>query len=461
METAGRPGSAMEKNEVGEIGSHNDYYYEPEYYAQGTSSTTGVAYNLTKTLLGAGIFTFPYVYLKSGFFFALACIILCTLYIYWTANMITRLGDEFKTLKYETVARRTLGAWGSHVYTLCAFVMTFTGMMAYAVIISDNLPAAIIGLSGYAGEDVNFVEDILGSNSAWKLVDRRIVLLLVVFAIILPLCLFKDLKFLSFTSFFGLFYVVFICVISVIKTSINDSRYPENTLTKSELLSVIDFKGLSGAISSAAFANVVQHSQLPFFNSMKSRTRGAKKTVLVSSLGFSTLLILAFSIPTYLNVGNGVQGNILNYFPVDDTLINVTRLAFAFNIILTFPLINYVCRGSVVNVIHGGLSNLSTTAYVAYSVGILLCAVGLSILFCDLGVVVNLSGGLSASLIALVLPQLCYATWKYKNGTPKRKLILLVASTSLGILTFVFTISDTITSILSSSESKVCPHKYL
>lgn len=438
---------------------NEDIFDEPEYYTQGNTPTLNSSFNFLKSLLGAGIFTFPAVYLKSGFFFSLVSLILCTVYIYWTSNMITVLGDEYKTLKYGNIAKRSLGRLGSAIYSISTILLTFTGMVAYGVIVSSSIPPVVLALTGNTDSDV-FEQVTIPDNPAWKLLDRRMILLLATVIVLLPLCLVKELKFLSFTSVFGLFYILFICVVSVVKTSISDSRYPPNTLSKSELFSIVKADGLSAAISSAAFANIVQHSQLPFFAKMSDRSMKAKKSVIGSCLIASTLLILLFSIPTYLNAGDGVKGDILTYFPDDDVLINVTRLAFALNIMLTFPLLNYVCRDTVANITHGGLDNLSTTMYVVYTVTIVAAAALLGSIFCDLGVVVNLSGGLSASVIALILPQLCYARWKHLNGVPLKRLIPLLSSTALGILTVIFTIIDTSKDIASGSQ-KVCKHKYI
>lgn len=165
-------------------------------------------------------------------------------------------------------------------------------------------------------------------------------------------------------------------------------------------------------------------------------------------------------------------GNILNNFPADNTLINVARLAFGMNMFTTLPLEAFVCRevgikrekGShsydwhadcviqVLEILFWSSSPHSTVRHVVITTSLVGVSLLISLLTCNLGIVLELTGGFSATMLAYILPPLCYlklakdSIWQLNKiphwATLIFGLVIMIFSTSFSIQKVVLGTSD-------------------
>lgn len=113
------------------------------------------------------------------------------------------------------------------------------------------------------------------------------------------------------------------------------------------------------------------------------------------------------AISGFLTFGDKTAGNVLNNFPTDNTIINIARFCFGLNMLTTLPLEALVCR-EVMETYYYSSSPFSMKRHVLFSTLLVVSAMVLSLLTCDLGVVLELIGATSACALAYILPPLCY-----------------------------------------------------
>lgn len=125
------------------------------------------------------------------------------------------------------------------------------------------------------------------------------------------------------------------------------------------------------------------------------------------STGISMLACLAMAVTGFLTFGDKTMGNVLNNFPRDNTMVNVARLCFGLNMLTTLPLEAFVCREVMMNYFFPG-EPFNMNLHLIFSSALVVSAMALSLLTCDLGVVFELVGATSACALAYILPPLCY-----------------------------------------------------
>ena len=91
----------------------------------------------------------------------------------------------------------------------------------------------------------------------------------------------------------------------------------------------------------------------------------------------------------------------------DDTLINIARFCFGLNMFTTLPLELFVCR-EVVEQYFFSHEPFNCTRHVFFTTVILFSSTLLSIVTCDLGVMLEITGGVSATALAYIFPAACY-----------------------------------------------------
>jgi sodium-coupled neutral amino acid transporter 11 len=144
------------------------------------------------------------------------------------------------------------------------------------------------------------------------------------------------------------------------------------------------------------------------------------------STGVSMFACLFMALSGFLTFGDKTEGNVLNNFPTDNIMVNVARLCappsptspasspltrahscFGLNMLTTLPLEAFVCREVMMTYFHPQ-SGHSTPRHVLYTTGLVVAAVLLSLVTCDLGAVFELIGATSACSMAYIMPPLCY-----------------------------------------------------
>ena len=116
---------------------------------------------------------------------------------------------------------------------------------------------------------------------------------------------------------------------------------------------------------------------------------------------------LLMALVGFLTFGDRTLGNVLNNFPADNTMVNVARLCFGLNVLTTLPLEAFVCREVMVNYWFPG-DPFNMNLHLLFTSSLVVSAMILSMMTCDLGVVFELVGATSASAMAYILPPLCY-----------------------------------------------------
>lgn len=149
------------------------------------------------------------------------------------------------------------------------------------------------------------------------------------------------------------------------------------------------------------------------------------------------------------------EANILDSFPSNSLLINLSRLFFGANMFLTFPIECFVCREVVYEVMYADEhrdrpTDFHRRASLQMHVGITSALVFSSMIIalstCDLGFVLEITGGFAATVLAFILPASCYITltsgpWNTRKKIPAVLTVgfgamVMILSTWLSIVKF-------------------------
>ena len=162
-------------------------------------------------------------------------------------------------------------------------------------------------------------------------------------------------------------------------------------------------------------AFVCHHNSLLIYGSLKTPTMDRFATVTHYSVGVSTAACLAMGLAGFLTFGDRTAGNVLNNFAADNTMVTLARLCFGLNMLTTLPLEAFVCREVMLTYYFPG-EPFSMNLHLVLSSALVVSAMGVSLLTCDVGAVFDLVGATSACALAYVLPPLCFIRLSSRRG---------------------------------------------
>ncbi|KAL3899290.1 MAG: hypothetical protein SGCHY_002149 [Lobulomycetales sp.] len=370
------------------------------------ASPAKTASNIMKTIIGAGIFSTAYAVQAGGFFFSLILILLLGLLFYWTIMTLIRASVIAKKDTAQEMMVYCFGKAGEIVINITLLLNSWGTAISYSVIIGDVVPDVLRVAMGEP--QTEFMRLFL---------SRRGILTIVSLGILLPVSLNRGLASLSYFSAFALLGIFFIIVTLL---ALGPSL-PEEFAGTPGPLSIINFRGIHRAIGVFSFAYVCHQNLLLNYHQMQNTPRKLEKFASVAKLSMALTVAMTCLVGcTWFFVREKAASNILNSYPVDWSIMVVARLFFGIDMFFSYPLDSYVIRDTLQVWIWPGkpFSKLRHSLLTLFTV---LSTLLIASLTCDLGIILELTGGVAAALIAFIIPSACYIKACALQGVPLSK----------------------------------------
>ncbi|RKP10321.1 AAAP amino acid permease, partial [Thamnocephalis sphaerospora] len=388
----------------------------------------------------------PYSFRQAGFWAGIILLAALTLIVDWTVGLLIVNSKMASRRSYQDLMEFCFGRAGFIAISFFQFVFAFGAMCAYNVIIgrwqcdSDTVPSVMLALfPSFADHPVLSL-----------LVSRRFIITVCTVCITFPLSLYRDIAKLAKASAFALVALVVIILAVMVEAP---RTLPESRGDQSIRFAFIQPE-IFRSVGVICFAFVCHHNTFVILKALKSPSLNRFGVVTHSSMVVSLISCLAMAISGYIVFTDKTDGNVLNNFPTNNLFINIARLCFGMNMFTTFPLEHFVVREVVEALFFpkhvSRLTNLLlTTALVGVSLIIALAT-------CDLGLVMELTGGISATALAFVLPPACYL--KLASGPlMSRKKLPSIVCIIFGVIIMVLSTSFTVIDYFdNTSKRKVC-----
>ncbi|EIW83213.1 AAAP amino acid permease [Coniophora puteana RWD-64-598 SS2] len=349
--------------------------------------------NMANSILGAGIIGLPYAVAQAGFFTGVVLLFVLCAVTDWTIRLVVINAKLSGRSSYIEIMDSCFGPSGKAAVSFFQFAFAFGGMCAFGIIIGDTIPPAI--RSAFPGLSKVPVLSLL--------TNRQFVIALCTVCVSYPLSLYRDIHKLARAS--GLALVGMLIIVTAVLVE-GPHAPAELKGDPAQRLSVLG-PGVVQAIGVISFAFVCHHNSLLIYGSLRTPTldRFARVTHISTAIALVACCTLAIS--GYSVFTNKTQGNILNNFSSDDTLINIARFCFGLNMFTTLPLELFVCR-EVIEQYFFSHETFSIQRHVFFTSTILLSSMLLALVTCDLGVTLEITGGVSATALAYIFPAACY-----------------------------------------------------
>ncbi|MCJ1470545.1 hypothetical protein MMC07_009191 [Pseudocyphellaria aurata] len=348
--------------------------------------------NMANSIIGAGIIGQPYAFRQAGLMMAIILLVVLTVTVDWTIQLIVINSKLCGTDSFQATMEYCFGRAGLIAISVAQWAFAFGGMVAFCIIVGDTIPHVMTAA----------FPSLPSTPYLWLLTNRKAVIIVFILGISFPLSLYRDISKLAKASTLALISMSVIIITIIIQ----GERVPPDL--RGDLRGSLFIRsGIFQAIGVISFAFVCHHNSLLIYGSLKEPTmdRFAKVTHYSTSISMAACLTMALA--GFLTFGAKTQGNVLNNFPTDNIMINIARLCFGLNMLTTLPLEAFVCREVMTNYWFPG-EPWNPNRHLIFTTSLVICAMTLALITCDLGAVFELIGATSACALAYMFPPLCY-----------------------------------------------------
>ncbi|OZJ02862.1 hypothetical protein BZG36_04083 [Bifiguratus adelaidae] len=429
------------EEEEGLLSNEVDLYPEANIKLPKDGGTIFASFlNMANSIIGAGIIGLPYAFREAGLLTGILLLVSLTWLVDWTVELLMHSGKLSGRATYQDLVTFCFGRPGLIVISIFQFIFAYGAMCAYSVILGDTVPHVIVFL----------FPSITNIPVLSLFTSRQFVILFCTLAVSYPLSLYRDISKLAAASAFALVTIVII-ILSVV---IEGPRMPAELKGGGIGGDLFIGSRVFEAIGVISFAFVCHHNSFIIFGSLKKPSLNRFATVTHLSMLISLLSCIIMALSGYLVFTDQTRANILNNFPQNNLIINISRFCFGLNMFTTLPLETFVCREVIENYFWAEQA-FSTKRHFIITTGLILSALLIALATCNLGFVLELTGGCSATVLAFILPPAC---WLKLNASPQPfKRMACMACIVVGVVVMVLSTGlSVVRAIRAPAESNTC-----
>ncbi|XP_018568139.1 putative sodium-coupled neutral amino acid transporter 11 isoform X2 [Anoplophora glabripennis] len=356
-----------------------------------TNTLPWASFNFINSIIGSGVIGIPYALHEAGFGFGMLLLFFVAYITDYSLILMVKSGHLSGKFSYQGIMEAAFGKPGYILLGILQFVYPFIAMVSYNIVVGDTVTKVIVRLTGI--------------DKASTFARREFIVLVASLFITIPLCLYRDVARLAKISFLSLVCIAFILFSIFLRIGPISDIVPQHPQSWSFFNNDI-----IPAIGIMAFAFMCHHNTFLIYGSIADPNQKKWEIVTHASILTSLVVAVLFGIAGYATFKAYSQGDLLENYCWDDDLMNVSRLLFSVQILLTYPIECFVTREVIETSVFGRDPNvpLSEKMHYLLTLGIVATTYFISITTDCLGMVLELNGVLAAVPLAYVLPALCY-----------------------------------------------------
>ena len=465
-----------------------------------SSTIAGCCLNLTNAIMGAGCIGYGSVMAQSGGLVTLILMTTVALLMKVSFDWLIQLsllahqkqqvapnsggsGERRTQPSYETLALYSGcgggSSWGLWTLLACKGFYSLGCMVAYIVIIHDNLALGLQGL---------FVVWSPTETPPPSSSSSVMTTLVLCGTVMLPLCLLRNVSLLErFSSTKLVLYGLLLLIVAYLYMTLPSSS---SSSSPQDLPSPPSFYKQWLEIRPGIFANMgtivlsfeAAQNIFTFYHSLQTHNRNLRDwgTVTSRSIGVSYLVFVALAVLAYLTYGTDTASDLLLQYPSNLPIVSIARIVLSLAMPLTYPMPMFAVRETLALLLFKSNqetaaspkmqqdkqqddydhphkdeeSHVSSTLYtretttststtwlqhVSLTIVLFVVSIALALSGASLGQVLNLIGCVSGTMISFVLP----ALFSYSlQGWTWRGVLLGTVGTLVGIVGTGYSLAD-------------------
>ncbi|KDP21692.1 hypothetical protein JCGZ_03363 [Jatropha curcas] len=408
------------------------------------ASVSGAVFNVSTSVIGAGIMSIPATLKVLGVIPAFVLIVVIAWLAEISVDFLMRYTHSGQSTTYAGVMREAVGPVGSMAVQICVMITNFGCLIVYLIIVGDVLSGSEHGGSLHLG----VLQEWFGIHW-WN--SRAFALFLIVLFVMLPLCLYRRVESLSFSSAVSvLLAVVFVGISSVMAISALIEGKTKTPRLLPHLDNQVSFFDLFTAVPVIVTAFTFHFNVHPIGFEL------GKPSDMISavriSLAICAAIYFAIGIFGYLLFGDSIMADILvNFDQSSDTatgalLNDIVRLSYAFHLMLVFPLLNFSLRANIDEFLFPKKPILAkdTKRFVSLTLILLTFSYLFAIAIPNIWYFFQFVGSTSAVCLAFIFPGVIVLRDVHRISTTKDRIIaaimivLAVVTSSIAISTNIY-----------------------
>ncbi len=368
----------------------------------GKASVASSIFNLTNTMMGAGVLSLPFAMRSAGIAAGLTLLVFVACLSCAALVLLIKCGEATRQFTYKGVASIAFGSSFALFAEFIIILYTSGTLISYPIILGDFVSSIFRSVLPPHW----FLYGILGKPA--------VVIVILAFTMLLPLCSLRKIDFLRFTSMVAIFNI-FLTVGLVIVRMVIEYVYT-GPRAISEEHGEIEFLNLGInfflAVPLLGVSYTAHYNVFNIYAELKNRTQARMKAVIFPSMILCLGTYALASFAGYLTFRADTEDDVLNSYGKRDAAAIVGRLAMAFTIAFSYPLVCFAWRRNVCNVFLTKTRDTYPRHFIV-TVAALVGSVIIAIIANKISIVLGFSGSVAGTCVVYIFPAAFYLRLRF------------------------------------------------
>jgi len=347
---------------------------------------------ITKSMIGAGMFSMAYGCKDFGIFLGVVLLVLAASITWLSLRVLSYLALDFKESNpsFYSVSE-TLMPNLKWLVDVALIINCFGGVVAYVQTFGKLLSEGMMGV-------FDWNPDTLSKETAALIIQA------VVLMILAPLCMMKEISSTKIANMVGLGCIMYIVIMTFFYTPCDAAG--------SELMEPGSILGAFGSFPTFIFAYACQQNIFSVSNELKDANLKRLNVIALGSTLTGFIIYLPVMLLPYLTFGKAIESNYLYNLDTNNVPVVIAFIFASLSVSISYVLLLQPVRCSVMSLVYGlnqPTGKKEKMIRVSLVSVLMLASYGLAVaLGKNLGLPINIAGLLGGNTMCFVMPFLLY-----------------------------------------------------
>ena len=408
-------------------------------------SISGAIFALTSLSIGTGCLTFTKKVIQFGFVWFGVTLIIGGIATYWTLCGLIRAAKKKGDSEYSSIVRKELGNFPAVLVDVMTCLYSWGLIITYEIIMNSLIGRVIYVFFINKDTYPNFNDY---ENKEWDSIKIRIIVLGSINALLIILCLVKDIGRMKFFSLFGIIALFYTIIVLVIESPFYWKHYLNNTYEKNDKSTHANWIDISRAFNSnldffTGFATIVfsfsnHQGALPVYRSLKSNDEPIMNKIFRRSIILDLIIYFLIYISSFLTSPLISEDLIIFRESIfkNDIFMNLAKISIFLELFFLIPSNYNSFRCSLFHILFGN-EDVKTIPNIILTTLTLLISAIIGVVYSEISNYISLLGGFCCTTYCYFIPGWLMIKVEWNEMSKTKKILSIIGISILTLFGYI------------------------
>ena len=409
------------------------------------NTINGAIFAMTSLSIGTGCLTFTKKVIEFGFVWFGIVLIIGGIATYWTLSGLIRAARKKGDSEYSSIVRKELGVFPAVLVDVMTCLYSWGLIITYEIIM-NSLVGRVIYI--FFEEKNKYPLFINYEDKVWNTMKIKAIVLVSINALLIPLCLAKDIGKMKFFSLFGIIALFYTIIVLVAESPFYWIHYLKNVYIKEDKSTHANWIDITRAFNAnldfftgfatIAFSFSCHQGALPVYRTLNPNNETVMNKVFRRSIILDLVIYFLIYISSFLTTPLESEDLIIFRESIfnNDLFMNIAKISIFLELFFLIPSNYNSFRCSLFHIIFGN-ENIKTVPNIILTISTLVISAVIGVVYNEISNYISLLGGFCCTTYCFFVPGWLMIKVEWNEMSKLKKIFSIILVSLLTLLGYI------------------------